>query len=105
MRDAVSAKPIVSMYVKVKETTLRRDELIGPSLYEKSIRLTKLNLVTRTSKSILMPMGFAYKEFNLKMSRKLNWNYEILHNMCNIELLSIKKTELTYLKYTRSFLL
>ena len=42
------------MYVKVEEATLGRDELIVPSLYEKSIRLTKLNLVARTSKSILM---------------------------------------------------
>jgi len=45
MRDATSAKPIVSMYVKVKETTSGRDKLIVQSLYEKSIRLTKLNLV------------------------------------------------------------
>lgn len=61
MRAATSAKPIVSMYVKVKEASSGRDELIVPLLYEKSIRLTKLNLVTRTSKGILMPIVF--KEF------------------------------------------
>lgn len=61
MRDATSAKPIVSMYVK--EATSGRDELIVPLLYEKSIRLTKLNLVARTSKGILMPIVFTHKEF------------------------------------------
>lgn len=61
MRDATSAKPIVSMYVKVKEATSGRDELIVSSLYAKSIRLTKLNLVARTSKGILMPIVFTYE--------------------------------------------
>jgi len=55
MRDITSTKPIVSMYVKVKEATSGRNELTVPSLYEKLIRLTKLNLVARTSEGILMP--------------------------------------------------
>lgn len=60
MRNAISTKSIVLMYVKVKEATLERDELIVPSLYEKSIRLTKLNLVARTSESILVPCNNFY---------------------------------------------
>lgn len=77
MRDATSAKPIVSMYVKVKETTSGRDKLIVQSLYEKSIRLTKLNLVA--SKDILKIVVFTCKEFqskrsmNEKIRRKFYW--------------------------------